>query len=309
MKIERLGVEHAAQIKQLFQRVYGDSYANETFYHLDLLRQKMKDGKLHCVGAIRDDMLIGHMAMTRQRPTSTPELGNTVVDPNARGDGVAWQVGAELMSWCREFGHNGYVHFPTTDHHIMQRRSVKQGFETGLMLGYIPAETDGKVGDAAKRGRSAATIVYEPFTDFEKRSVRCPKRYRTLVESLASRWREVSEAEYLEPKNQSRLDLVNAERRGLQRLVFHRIGRDCSEKLATLTAPCQQIDFELDDPSVSFGVELAWQRGFRFCGWLPEFGTGDVLRMQSIDQQSYDLQPGLENAGAKQLLKTILSES
>ena len=79
------------------------------------------------------------------------ELGNTVVDPAARGGGLAWKVGAELSSWCRELGYQGFLHYPTTDHHIMQRQSVKAGFETGLMLGYIPAETHGQVGEAGGR--------------------------------------------------------------------------------------------------------------------------------------------------------------
>ena len=35
------------------------------------------------------------------------------------------------------------IHYPTTDHKIMQRRSVLAG-KTGLMLSYIPNETNDK---------------------------------------------------------------------------------------------------------------------------------------------------------------------
>ena len=140
--IVRLSGKDAEAIGHCFRRVYGETYGNPLFYDLVALETALDSGALSSVGAWDDDGdLIAHMAMTSLDSTVVAELGNTVVDPRARGGGLAWQVGAALISWCVEKGFRGYLHYSTTDHHIMQQQSVKSGFETGVMLGYIPAET------------------------------------------------------------------------------------------------------------------------------------------------------------------------
>ena len=152
LSIQRLGAAQAQAISECFARVYGQSYANGLFYDVPVLEEEIRSGRLSSVGAVDDGgRILGHMAMVCHPKAQFAELGNTVVDPDARGSGVAWQVGSELTRWCAEKGYTAYLHYPTTDHHIMQRQSVKGGFETGLMLGYIPAETDGR-GESGQAG-------------------------------------------------------------------------------------------------------------------------------------------------------------
>ena len=118
--IRRLGPEDASAIVDCFRRVYGESYANELFYDPAELALAMRKGSVGSVGAIdTDGAVLGHMAMSVRPQASVVELGNTVVDPSARGGGLAWKVGAELSAWCRELGYQGFLHYPTTDHHIM----------------------------------------------------------------------------------------------------------------------------------------------------------------------------------------------
>ena len=105
MRIERLVPENAAAVIDCFRRVYGDSYANELLYDPQGLAEAMRSGRVGCVGALSGGgEVLGHMAMTVHPDASVVELGNTVVDPRARGEGLAWQVGAELSAWCRELG-------------------------------------------------------------------------------------------------------------------------------------------------------------------------------------------------------------
>ena len=147
----------------------------------------MQSGVIGSVGAVDDrGVVLGHMAMTVHEGASVVELGNTVVDPAARGEGLAWKVGAELSAWCRELGYQGFLHYPTTDHHIMQRQSVKAGFEIGLMLGYIPADTHGKVSDRRSGLRQAATIVYEPYRPGADASGFAPAAYLDILNELAA---------------------------------------------------------------------------------------------------------------------------
>ncbi len=320
IQIMRLEPDHAQEIVDCFRRVYGDSYANETFYDAEVLGSALSTGRIGSVGAVAaDGRVLGHMAMTVHAGAPVVELGNTVVDPAARGEGLAWKVGAELSSWCRELGYQGFLHYPTTDHHIMQRQSVKAGFETGLMLGYIPAETHGRVGVAADRGRQAATIVYEPYTAGAHFEGYLPEAYAELLGRQAANvglprtWR-VAEG------NRPLTGVVEIQRfpkRGLERFVISPAGSgidgsDLEAELATFLdtdSPCLQIDFSLAESAVDDAVRLAQAAGFGFCGWLPGYRGTDVLRLQRVDPAVTDLSPALENPEAVALLQLIRAEA
>lgn len=230
-----------------------------------------------------------------------------MVDPEARGGGLAWKVGAELSAWCRELGYQGFLHYPTTDHHIMQRQSVKAGFETGLMLGYILAETHGQVRDQRSGLREAATIVYEPYGPGAAFEGYAPSEYLTMLTELAEltgleRNFRVSNAAIL---GDGSTHFRSFSRRGLDRLEVAGIGRDFFEALSRLgqsEAPCLQVDLPLSDPAVGEAVSLARAAGFRFCGWLPGFRQWDVLRLQRVVEPLTNLAPALENPGARRFL-------
>ncbi len=320
--IRRLTPDDAQAIAACFRRVYGDTYANGLFYDAAALADAMREGVLGSVGAFDEaGNLLGHMAMTVQPAAAVVELGNTVVDPAARGKGLAWKVGAELSAWCRDLAYQGFVHYPTTDHHIMQRQSVKAGFETGLMLGYVPSETHGRVGDrGSSRGnsrgssrRKAATIVYEPYTPGAPFEGYLPVAYEGLLAELIAptglprRWSTSTAAAGGEGDVQSR----QFHKRGLTRLAVEAVGDSFGPALEALDAsesPCLQIDFSLGDPAVGAGVRSAQASGFRFCGWLPGFRRTDILRMQRVDESVTDLAPGLENPMAQKLLEVYLAE-
>jgi GNAT superfamily N-acetyltransferase len=314
-QVSRLGAEHAQAIVDCFDRVYGGSYANELFHDAGALAEALASGRLGSVGAIgRDGRVFGHMAMTVHPEAVHVELGNTAVDPAARGGGLAWQIGAALSVWCRELGYRGFLHYPTTDHHIMQRRSVERGFETGLMLGYIPAETDGRVRPRSTTLRQAATIVYEGYEPGAAAEGFVPERYAGLIEALAAptglsrTWRSPA----ARGGDVSRVDSLLFARRGLARLDVVRCGLDLEAALGVLAdnpLPCRQVDFRMDDPAIGAGVETAVALGFRFCGWLPGYRQSDVLRLQRLDDAVTDLAPPLENPVARTLLNRYLTEA
>ncbi len=316
MIVTRLTSLHAPAISDCFRRVYGESYANELFYDVERLARALADGSLSSVGAIADDgRLMGHMAMTLHAGARHAELGNTVVDPAARGEGLAWRVGAGLTDWAKEKGFEDYLHYPTTDHHIMQERSVKGGFETGLMLGYIPAETDGKVNDAGNHLRAAATIVFEPLMRLRHReSGFLPPPYATIVRELAAAcgvardW--VNGDVGVTPAYSSDAETQAFQKRDLVRLDFARVGADADaeiRRLAALPHACKQVDFRLGDDAIAYGVNRACEAGFVFCGWLPGYRECDVLRVQAVDGRT-DLSPGVVNPVGRELSARISRE-
>ena len=315
MKIRRLIPKDADAIVDCFRRVYGESYANELFYDPARLSTAMAEGRIGSVGAEAGGRLLGHMAMTVHPGARHVELGNTVVDPGARGHGLAWQVGAELKAWCVALGYRGYLHYPTTAHHVMQRQSVRNGFETGLMLGYIPTQTDGHTG-VRDGGRQAATIVYEALAEpgamQASQSCYLPEDAADLVRDLARptglgrRWRVPVQP----TAGRSQTHLTEHRKRGLARLTVARVGADLADRLQAfqqIGQPCRQIDFRMDDRGIGAGVAQARGAGFWFCGWLPGYASTDVLRLQQVDRAATEMAPNLVNPVAQGLLNLVPS--
>ncbi len=319
IRIRRLSSADARSIVACFQRVYADSYANEIFYQPDTLAEHIHNKKLYAVGAFRNDRLVGHMAMTIPHPgCQSAELGNTVVDPDIRGGGVAWQVGDELIRWCREAGFTGFLHYPTTDHHIMQRQSVKAGFETGLMLGYIPAETHGKVSAAPNAQRPAATVVYQPLAPAAAATLYCPAAYVELLNTLAPPTGLIRHWQLAAPQlaptatSTETPKLQEFAKRGLQRLTVAAFNAEATAVLETFLAltptpafPCQHLDLYMSDPNIGQACDSAARAGFAFCAWLPGFAPTDILRLQRVDRVVTDSRPRVVNPVAQRLLEIV----
>ena len=316
MEIKRLKAGDALAISACFRRVYGESYANEIFYDVERLADALVAGTLCSIGAVSESgQIVGHMAMTVYPSARYAELGNTVVDPAARGEGLAWQIGSALTAWAIEKGYEGYLHYPTTDHHIMQQQSVKRGFETGLMLGYIPAETDGQVSNSSSPLRGAATIVFEPLLSLTHTETSVlPERFAQLIREMARacgvsrHWGAAAQTSDLEPSSRTRVS--EFAKRDLARLDVERVGRDFEEiveAFSLLSHACKQVDFRLIDDSIQYGTELASELGFIFCGWMPGYRESDVLRLQSVDGRS-DLNPGVVNPVGQQLSERLRQE-
>ncbi len=312
----RLGPDDAPAIVDCIRRVYGETYANETFYDAAELAGRMRTGELCCVGAVRPDgRVVGHMAMSRRAGATSAELGNSAIDPDARGRGLIWKLGAELVAWSIEHGDEAFLDYPTTAHHIMQRQSVQSGWETGLMLGYIPESTDGKVGPRECRQREAATIVYHPYPGRGRR-----RADQVLPEYASGRILEFAEAAGVDrswrhgkppaESSPSSVRLRRFARRGLLRMSVLRVGGDIRRGVDALDAepyPCLQIDLAMSDPGIDAAVGAALDAGYWFCGWLPGFERADVLRLQRVDRSRTNLEPLLVNPVARSLLQEIPS--
>ncbi len=312
--IRRLGEADAAALVRCFVRCYGDTYPSDHFHDPGRLRARIADGTLRSVGAIaRDGTLVGHMGLTvRHRRARASEAGNTVVDPAYRGRGLLGQLGGALAELCRGEGFIGYVHYPTTAHDIMQRTSVRgDGVETGLMLDYIPAETDYR-GIEQGVGRLAATVAYLPFSRAPERRVFLPTAYRELITDLyneAMLERGVAPPRDTLTRGATRALRTLHVRRSLLQVHVERAGRDIAKCLDSSTA-VTHVDLCLDDPGVGAAVSILRDQRFFFCAVMPEFAHTDVLRLQRLESPSPEsFAPKLANEGARRLLSFIAGDT
>ena len=306
----------AASLSACFRSCYGDTYPADVFYNVERLAATIESGQLRSVVAVTTaGRVIGHTGLTIRHPEALAiEAGNTVVDPDYRGHGLLGRLGAALTDLCSQAGYVGYLHYPTTAHEIMQKRSVSgSGVETGVMLAYIPAETDYRAA-ARTGGRLAATVVYQPMAGRTppSRTLYLPARYQNLLTSLYSTLdlpRHFATAARSDiPKSQIRERFQP--RRGLLHLHVLSLGSDLGGLVSQLRDQHQpqivHIDLPLDAAGMDQEIDDLIDLGFCFCALLPEFAHTDVLRLQWLADNDPALRsPELVNSGARVLLNRI----
>ncbi len=318
IRIRPLTADDAVKLTACFERCYGKSYVAGFFYDPAAIRRRMEEGRLRSVVAVtRAGEIVGHMALTRRRPHAlTVELGNTIVDPRYRGQGLAPRLGAALYEACRLGGYVGFHHYPTTAHPIMQKLAVEAGgVETGVMLAYIPEGTDYKdLGGKSGQGRLAVVTVYQPIVPAPAREVFLPSRFGSMLcliyerAGLARRTGAPAEG-FVSSSTGLRSSLDP--RRGLLHIEVERIGVDVRDRIREAmnesSAELTHVDLLLSDPATPLAVEALRKDGFFFCALLPEFTASDVLRLQRLRTESRAL-PDLVYPEAREILEMALSD-
>jgi hypothetical protein len=313
-EIRRLRTTDAAALVACFRRCYGETYASDDFYDAGKLARRIEAGSLRSVVAIADDgTLVGHTGLTvRDAKARANEAGNTVVDPRHRGEGWLGRLAAALTDLCVADGFVGYVHFPTTAHAIMQKASVRGGgVETGVMLDYIPDDTDYRAIERAS-GRLAATVVYQPIGDAPARRVYVPRDYRERIErsyATAGLSRTIATADGSFEARDCEIVETHLPRRDLLHVDVTRVGADLVARIGSTAARITHVDAALDDPAVGAAVAALRAAGFVYCALLPEFANGDVLRLQRLARvDATTFAPAIANPDAQTLLALIRSE-
>jgi len=292
--IRDLVPEDAFELSALFSRCYGETYGTPVFYDVTALTSLIDQQGLISVVAAKGQQILGHMGITvRHLGSKVCETGNTVVDPNARGQGLLLRLGAGLHALVLRKDYAAYIHYPTTAHEIMQRASVAYGGkETGVMLAYVPDTTDSKLEDK-KFGRLAATVAYQPLSPLPLKEVILPERYRVVIASI---YENLSlDRRVMKPLESSYRSSISdgariIEHYSLQRGLLHMfVATQCSDiasKVSALIKKYQPIithvDLPLDNPDIDVLIESLRELGFFFSALLPEFADTDLLRLQAI---------------------------
>ena len=317
MELRALSPDDAPALRRCFRRCYGDTYPAAEFYDLEKLRRRLQDGTLRSVAAVAGSgEVVGHTALSVRHPHAfVAEAGNTVVDPAYRGRGLLRELGLMLAERCRADGFNGFVHYPTTAHEVMQKASVKGGgIETGVMLGYVPATADYRgMDDKRPVGRLAATVVYQAIRPLPNRDVVLVERYSGILKELyaALGAEPVFDTRRRPPRGQFSIRTAHSAGEGIVRHTVAMIGADLGDLIVATsrthgTLPVTLVDLPLGDPGIDHAVNALTRSGFFYCGLLPGFGAGDVLRLQRLDENASDIaRPVLANPGAQRLLAYI----
>jgi hypothetical protein len=240
-----------------------------------------------------------------------------MVRPAYRGKGLLKVLGSGLHDLLRQAGFAGYVHLPTTAHTVMQRASVSSGgVETGLLLGYLPAELN-VAGFAGPRARRlAVTVAYQPLgagpaCDVGAASEADAAWLREVARKLGlDRRVTVWHDEPMSPATEIVVNYVAS--RDLLGIRVAQIGHDLADVVALAIAEhpslLVHVDVDASDQLSSWAYRELAAIGFVFGAWLPGWFGADAMRWQRIsDRELVDLEPELFTDEAKALLVRITS--
>ena len=313
--LRRLDACDAPAVVRCFERCYAGTYPSDAFHDPAELAALVNGGLLRSMIAVTPDgEVVGHMGLRlRAANAITAEAGNTVVDPDHRGDHLAARLGLALMQLGIETGLIGTHGYPTTAHPVIQKLEVEGGaIEVGILFGYIPAETHyiGLDADSTTQ-RLAVVVVYRSLAAAPTHRVWLPTRHEELLRSLYQRanlQRDIAGPGGPPSSTDTHLSAHYEQRRGLLRIEVRSIGSDTYERVVEgadrVATPLVIVDLPLGDPGVQHLTDTLAGAGFFFGALLPEYrADGDVLRLQRPAAEWP--QPRLATEEAKRLLAYI----
>ena len=251
-----------------------------------------------CVAVAPEGEIVGHLALTLERPDSTvAEAGQAVVDPRYRGHHLFPKMKTFLAEGAKNDGLYGLYSEATAVHPFSQKGNLRLGArETGFLLGYIPASVSYKeIGDRRAGRRGSVALMYLRTNREPERKAYPPAPYeiavRCVVEHNGLR-REVSDGPGLEAASSSRMS-VNVRRD--HNVAFLRVAEPGADLGALVRArlrelclhrvDCVYVDLPLCHPATQSTGSPLVELGFFFGCVIPEAaeGGGDVLRLQYLN--------------------------
>jgi len=323
ISVRCLDAGEAPRLVACVRRCYGDTYADRSFYDSEGIARRIDGGSLRSIVAVNAaGEVVGHMGISLRRTGDiTADAGTTLVDPRYRGRKIARSVAIELARQAVDLGLVAVHDYPVTVHGATQKLGAEIGAESGLMLSNMPAETSFReMEDSAGGARTASLIRYLPMRDAPEREVFPPARYTAIVRDVYERAglsrHEADPASGLAMAPAS-LEAAVDERRGVQRMNVVQSGSDLVRQVEAALATGRaanvhavQIDLPLADPATPAGVEQLRPLGFFFCGVLPEYRDGDVVRLQRVvDDVLATAIPVLENDAGRALRDLVIEDA
>lgn len=313
IRIERLEtIEQARALARCVYDVYGLTFHRSYLYEPETSLALNQRGHLTSFLAIQGDRCVGHVAAVRPyyeytiagSPVASDEIrevGQAMVLPHLRGEGIREQLNEALRGWAIEQDLRGLYTRCVTHHTISQRTARAEGMPSALMLAGVPFWVRYEA-DGGPRGSQPITTVnyYTPLRGEGEHDIWLPELDRDIFQAIYDRlgqpriFRVKDEGPSVGAATKVRVHFDPAKHQG--RIHVLRAGPDVADLViqryrwlmagrirhVLLLAP-------LDNPFVARAV-TAWKgEGMIFGGVLPHLMGSDAVVYQGV--REVDLRP------------------
>jgi anti-sigma regulatory factor (Ser/Thr protein kinase)/GNAT superfamily N-acetyltransferase len=291
--------EDSVNLARCIYRCYGYTYISD-YYYPDRVKELLESGLLLSYIALNPEgEVIGHIAIKRNSPDShVGDGGQAVVDPRYRGNGFLGKLILSFADYARQKGMYGAYSEAVTIHPFSQKASIAMGgFETGALLGFVPANTTFKkiIGETQKR--QTVVLMYTSGNMEPLRNVYPPLHHEAIIRDIYGKStlkrNIVSVTDYkgrAEMDTQSKVNVRVVAELGQAYMKVIEFGADLEDlvkfrlrELCLRRVDCIYIDLPLSDPATQRSVAALEMRGFFFGGIIPELYDGDILRLQYLN--------------------------
>lgn len=291
--------EEAIEAIRCIYSEYGYSYAYERLYYVDSFLDMIRNGELKSFLAVNDHgQTAGHFALAFSDTfKNMPEISTVVTRKEFRGLGLF----AKFMNYCLELGEKeGYralMGQPVAFHPMSQKAFVRSGFTaTSVLLAYIGSDIESEYNKDNKRLDLFASVKI-----LDKEAYSCvypPKDLQPFVDKIYGRlgWEyDIKDEPAIAESTQIHIENNNTLKVSKIRLLA--AGNDFEKILAGAVKDALRKKIEmlellisLNDPSCSYGYEIARSKEFVLSGILPGGECGDYLVMQMLvgEENRYD---------------------
>lgn len=299
--------EEAVQVSRCIFRAYRYTYLNEDLYFPERIAARNRDGRMISAvavlgdedgGAARENSgnhgeVIAHFALMPRPNNRVAEIGVAVVRPRFRGRGLMKKLLDYLIRVAGEKGFTALYGNAFTMHDLSQKTNLRFGFsETALQLGCIPPSSIQPLCERSLRGAGCVMTFFNYLRGAERYRVYLPARHKAMLEETYEglgvvRIFDEPGAPASSMPEESALELSIKPNHRIAVITVNTAGKDLDRRLKAKRMELADkgfnsifLDLDLTDPCTPEAAGMAESTGFFYSGLLPDYGKGDVLRLQ-----------------------------
>ena len=288
------------ELVRLVYKCYGYTYANEFMYYPEQIEARLSSGVMLSGAAYNSrEEIIGHVGFIFSAPGArVAESGEAVVDPRYRGRGIFEKIKNHLVEVVTPMNVAGIYGEAVTVHPYSQKGSIELGGrETGFLLGYSPGTVSFRnISEAERPRRQSVAMMFTPVSRSGRETVYVPDVYKDMIGGIFERIgfdrKFIVENEgtgfkgrqkgstTVSVRHDHNQALIKIEKVGT--MTVKEIGFQLKH-LARERFDCIYVDIPIREKGAGYAASAVRRLGFFFGCIIPEYGDGDVLRMQYLN--------------------------
>jgi anti-sigma regulatory factor (Ser/Thr protein kinase) len=326
IKVGMLDAGKVHELVRLVYKCYGYTYANEFMYYPEQIEARLSSGVMLSGAAYNSRQeIIGHVGFIFSSPGArVAESGEAVVDPRYRGRGIFQKIKNYLVDQVAHMNVAGIYGEAVTVHPYSQKGSIELGGrETGFLLGYSPGSVSfHNISEAERPRRQSVAMMFTPVKGSAREKVYVPGVYKDVIAGIYGRIgfdRELTaedEGTGFKGRQKGRTNVSVRHDHNQALIKIEKVGRMTVKEigfqlkhLAHERFDCIYIDIPLRQKGAGYVGSAVRNLGFFFGCIIPEYGDGDVLRLQylnNVDISKDDIKTASEFG--QNLLDAILAD-
>lgn len=300
IEVRLLDASGIHELVRLVFKCYGYTYANDFMYLPEQIESLLKSGLMLSAGAYNSrNELIGHVGFIFDRHGArVAESGEAVVDPRYRGRGIFQMMKNYLKDYVSRLNVMGIYGEAVTVHPYSQKGSIELGGrETGFLLGYSPGSVKFEsITDQERPRRQSVAMMFTPVLTSGPVTVYVPEAYGGIAEEIYDQVGYARNVVAESPgtgiggrqggsaivsirhdHNQAKITVDRVGKKTVDEVRFH------LKQLTKERFDCIYADLPLKQKGAGFTASALRDMGFFYGCIIPEFGDGDVLRLQYLN--------------------------